>query len=84
MGRFTLDRLNRLDDKLGMSAGPRGDESRRDYLGRMARRRFLGYADPHVYRELVELHDRVRALESRLAELESRDLGLPTRAVPPR
>ncbi len=65
-----INRLNKLDDKLGMGAGIRKGESRRDYLGRLARRRFLGYADPNVYRELVDLHDKVASLEDRVAKIE--------------
>jgi hypothetical protein len=66
-----MRRLNSLDARLGIArAGPREGQSRRDYLEGLSRRSLLGYENPHVYRELVELHDRVAVLEKRLDVLE--------------
>lgn len=66
-----LDRLNRLDDKVGSrAAGPRPGETRRDYLSSFAHLRW-GYVPRSVYLELVELHDRVAALEAEVAELRA-------------
>ena len=65
------DRLNKLDDRVGFGAGVRAGETRRDYLGRVARARFVGFADPNVYRELVALHDKVASLEARLDRVET-------------
>lgn len=70
MGLF--DRLSKLDDRTGLGAGIRTGETRRDYSGRIARQRFVGYADPNVYRELVDLHDEVADLESQLARVEQK------------
>jgi hypothetical protein len=67
-----LNRLSRLDDKLGMQGiGPRAGESRRDFLERLARSRMMAYVPRSVYVELVELHDRVAALEATVAQLEA-------------
>jgi len=68
-----LRRLSRLDDKVGIRGSrPKPGQSRRDYLAGIARSRFTGYVPNSVYLELVELHDRVAALEATVAELRSR------------
>lgn len=65
-----VDRLNRLDRRVLKNAGaPREGESRRDFLDRKTRG-FLFYENAYLYREVIELHDRVEALEARLAALE--------------
>jgi len=67
-----FDRLARLDDKIGVrGAGPKPGESRRDYLDGIARSRLIGYVPRSVYLELVELHDRVAALETTVADLRA-------------
>lgn len=65
-----MNRLRRLDDRV-VRSGPREGESRRDYLARLGSHGLLMYENPYVYREVVELHDRVQALEARLAAVEA-------------
>jgi hypothetical protein len=67
-----FDRLARLDDKMGMSSGPKPGESRRDYLARVGRARWTGYVPNSVLLELVALHDRVTELEKSVQELKER------------
>ena len=65
-------RLSRLDDKIGIRASrPKPGQSRRDYLAGIGRSRLTGYVPNSVYLELVELHDRVAALEATVAELKA-------------
>ena len=59
-------RLSKLDVSVGWAPG--SDESRRDFLERVGKRR--GYVPRAVYQELVELHDQVARLEARIAALE--------------
>ena len=62
-----LDRLDRLDLKMGFQRmRPRPGEIRRDFFDRVGNARFQAYVPRSVYLELVELHDRVAALEARL------------------
>jgi hypothetical protein len=63
-----MARLRRLDERVGAL---REGESRRDYIARRASGPWLRYENPHVYREVVELHDRVTALEAKLAAIEA-------------
>ena len=66
-----LDKLGRLDRKVFKgSIGPRDGESRRDYLDRLTRG-VMAYENPYLYREVIELHDRVVALEARVGALET-------------
>ena len=58
MGIF--ERLRALDRRMGI--GRRDGESRRDFFERCARR--SAYVPSELYWELVELHDRVAALEA--------------------
>lgn len=67
-----LDSLARLDDKVGIRAAfPRRGQSQRDFLANAARSRRSGYVPQAVYRELVELHDKVAALEVQLTRLQA-------------
>ena len=67
-----LSRLSRLDEKVGIRGSrPSVGQSRRDWLASIARSRFTGYVPSSVYLELVELHDRVTALEATVDELKS-------------
>lgn len=50
---------------------PKRGESRRDYLARAARLRFTGSVPSSVYQELVDLHDRMAALERAVSELRA-------------
>lgn len=68
-----LQRLSQLDDRVGFrGARPKPGQSRRDYLASIGRSRLTGYVPTSVYLELVELHDRVEALEATVAELKAR------------
>lgn len=51
--------------------GPDKGESREDYVRRLNRSRLSGYVAP-VLPSVVELYDRITALENRVRELESR------------
>jgi hypothetical protein len=67
-----LARLSRLDDRIGIrGARPKPGQSRRDFLASIARSRLTGYVPNSVYLELVELHDRVAALEATVDQLKA-------------
>lgn len=66
-----LGRLARLDEKSGVKGpGPAPGQSRRDYLADIAGSRLSSFVPKSVYLELVELHDRVAALEAALEQLK--------------
>jgi hypothetical protein len=67
-----MDRVRRLDERAAARFGPRNGESRRDYIERRGRNPLMRYENPHVYREIVELHDRVAELEAQVAALQER------------
>lgn len=64
-----MQSLRRFDQRVARTR--RDDESRRDYLVRLGDRRVEIYVPREVYAELVDLHDKVAAMETTVAHLQA-------------
>lgn len=64
-----MQSLRRADQRVARTR--RDDESQRDYLARLGDRRVEIYVPREVYAELVDLHDKVAALEATVARLQA-------------
>jgi hypothetical protein len=64
-----MQSLRRVDQRVARTR--RDDESQRDYLARLGERRVEVYVPREVYAELVDLHDKVAALEASVARLQA-------------
>jgi hypothetical protein len=64
-----MQSLRRVDQRVARTR--RDDESQRDYLARLGERRVEIYVPREVYAELVDLHDKVAALEASVARLQA-------------
>jgi hypothetical protein len=72
MGLFKA--LHRLDQRAGY--GPKPGESRRDHVARMAAHwtmKLDTYGRRAIYAEMVELYDRLEALEQEVADLRAQN-----------
>jgi hypothetical protein len=67
-GMGIMQSLRRVDQRVARTR--RDDESQRDYLARLGDRRVEIYVPREVYAELVDLHDKVAALEATVARLQ--------------
>lgn len=64
-----MQSLRRVDQRV--TGTRRDDESQRDYLARLGDKRVEIYVPREVYAELVDLHDKVAALEATVARLQA-------------
>lgn len=64
-----MQSLRRVDQRVARTR--RDHESQRDYLARLGDRRVEIYVPREVYAELVDLHDKVAALEATVARLQA-------------
>ena len=64
-----MQSLRRVDQRV--TGTRRDEESQRDYLARLGDKRTVVYVPREVYDELVQLHDKMAALEATVGRLQA-------------